>query len=160
MATPSAGEPAPDFELPSTGGDPVRLSDLRGRPVVLFFYPKDMTSGCTAEACAFQASLPDFSRVDAEIFGISRDSLDSHARFRQKEGLTFDLLSDDDGDVSELYGVWKEKKTYGKAHMGIERTTFVIGPDGRIVRVFPKVKVEGHADEVLGAVKALQGSPG
>lgn len=154
MATPSAGEPAPDFELPSTGGT-VRLSDLRGRPVVLFFYPKDMTSGCTAEACAFQASLPDFSGVDAEIFGISRDSLDSHARFREKEGLTFDLLSDADGAVTERYGVWKEKTMYGKSHMGIERTTFVIGPDGRIARVFPKVKVDGHADEVLEAVQGL-----
>ncbi|HET6342584.1 MAG TPA: thioredoxin-dependent thiol peroxidase [Gemmatimonadota bacterium] len=155
MATPSAGDPAPDFELPSTGGDPVRLSDLKGRPVVLFFYPKDMTSGCTTEACAFQASLPDFSKVDAEIFGISRDSLESHAKFREKEGLTFDLLSDVDGDVTERYGVWKEKKMYGKNHMGIERTTFVIGPDGRIARVFPKVKVEGHADEVLEAVREL-----
>ena len=155
MATPTAGEPAPDFELPSTGGRPVRLSDLRGRPVVLFFYPKDMTSGCTAEACAFQDSLPDFSRVDAEIFGISRDSLDSHAKFREKESLTFDLLSDVDGDVTERYGVWKEKKMYGKNAMGIERTTFVIGPDGRIAKVFPKVKVEGHADEVLETVRDL-----
>ena len=155
MATPSAGEPAPDFELPSTGGGPVRLSELRGRPVVLFFYPKDMTSGCTVEACAFQASLPDFSKVDAEVFGISRDSLDSHAKFREKEGLTFDLLSDADGAVTERYGVWKEKKMYGKNHMGIERTTFVIGPDGEIARVFPKVKVEGHADEVLEAVREL-----
>ncbi|HWC06519.1 MAG TPA: thioredoxin-dependent thiol peroxidase, partial [Gemmatimonadota bacterium] len=149
MAAPTAGEPAPDFELPSTGGRPVRLSDLRGRPVVLFFYPKDMTSGCTAEACAFQASLPDFSTVDAEILGISRDSLESHAQFREKEGLTYDLLSDVDGDVTERYGVWKEKNMYGKKQMGIERTTFVIGPDGRVAKVFPKVKVEGHADEVL-----------
>jgi peroxiredoxin Q/BCP len=155
MAAPTAGEPAPDFELPSTGGRPVRLSDLRGRPVVLFFYPKDMTSGCTAEACAFQASLPDFSTVDAEIFGISRDSLDSHAQFREKEGLTYDLLSDVDGDVTERYGVWKEKNMYGKKQMGIERTTFVIGPDGRVAKVFPKVKVEGHADEVLEAVQGL-----
>jgi peroxiredoxin Q/BCP len=155
MAAPTAGEPAPDFELPSTGGRPVRLSDLRGRPVVLFFYPKDMTSGCTAEACAFQASLPDFSTVDAEIFGISRDSLESHAQFREKEGLTYDLLSDVDGDVTERYGVWKEKNMYGKKQMGIERTTFVIGPDGRVAKVFPKVKVEGHADEVLEAVQGL-----
>jgi peroxiredoxin Q/BCP len=155
MAAPTAGEPAPDFELPSTGGRPVRLSDLRGRPVVLFFYPKDMTSGCTAEACAFQASLPDFSTVDAEILGISRDSLESHAQFREKEGLTYDLLSDVDGDVTERYGVWKEKNMYGKKQMGIERTTFVIGPDGRVAKVFPKVKVEGHADEVLEAVRGL-----
>ena len=108
MAPPTAGEPAPDFELPSTGGRPVRLSDLKGRPVVLFFYPKDMTSGCTAEACAFQASLPDFSQVDAEIFGISRDSLESHAKFREKEGLTFDLLSD---GVEGLGYLLKERVT-------------------------------------------------
>jgi peroxiredoxin Q/BCP len=114
-----------------------------------------MTSGCTAEACAFQASLPDFSTVDAEILGISRDSLESHAQFREKEGLTYDLLSDVDGDVTERYGVWKEKNMYGKKQMGIERTTFVIGPDGRVAKVFPKVKVEGHADEVLEAVQGL-----
>lgn len=155
MTQPSAGDPAPDFELPSTSGGSVRLSELRGRPVVLFFYPKDMTSGCTAEACAFQAALPDFAGVDAEIYGISKDPLESHDRFREKEGLTFDLLSDAGSDVSERYGVWKEKKMYGKTRLGIERTTFVIGSDGRIARVFPKVKVEGHAQEVLSAVREL-----
>lgn len=155
MSMPRTGDPAPDFELPSTGGGSVRLSELRGRPVVLFFYPKDMTSGCTAEACAFQAALPDFSGVDAEIYGISKDSLSSHAKFREKEGLTFDLLSDADSDVSERYGVWKEKTMYGKSNMGIERTTFVIDPEGRVARVFPKVKVDGHADEVLAAVQEL-----
>ncbi len=155
MSMPSSGDPAPDFELPSTGGGSVRLSQLRGRPVVLFFYPKDMTSGCTAEACAFQAALPDFSGVDAEIYGISKDSLSSHAEFREKEGLTFDLLSDADSDVSERYGVWKERKMYGKSNMGIERTTFVIDPEGRVARVFPKVKVDGHAEEVLAAVQEL-----
>ena len=155
MSMPAAGDPAPDFDLPSTGGETLRLSELRGRPVVLFFYPKDMTSGCTAEACAFQAALPDFSKVDAEIYGVSKDSLAIHARFREKEGLTFDLLSDADSDVCERYGVWKEKKMYGQAHMGMERTTFLIDPEGRIARVFPKVKVDGHADEVLKAVQEL-----
>lgn len=155
MSIPRAGDPAPDFNLPSTGGGTVRLSELRGRPVVLFFYPKDMTSACTAEACAFQVALPDFSQIDAEIFGISKDSLDSHARFREKEGLAFDLLSDADSDVSERYGVWKEKKLYGKRHTGIERTTFVIDAAGRVARVFPKVKVDGHAEEVLRAVREL-----
>lgn len=155
MSMPIAGDTAPDFELPSTSGTTVRLSELRGRPVVLFFYPKDMTSGCTAEACAFQAALPDFSGLDAEIYGISKDSLASHARFREKEGLAFDLLSDTDSNVSERYGVWKEKKMYGKTHMGIERTTFLIDAGGRVARVFPKVKVEGHAEEVLAAVQDL-----
>ena len=154
MAPPTAGEPAPDFELPSTGGRPVRLSDLKGRPVVLFFYPKDMTSGCTAEACAFQASLPDFSQVDAEIFGISRDSLESHAKFREKEGLTFDLLSDVDGDVTERYGVWKEKSMFGRKYWGNERTTFVIDEEGRIARIFPRVRPGEHTAKVLAALDA------
>ncbi|MGH7570968.1 MAG: thioredoxin-dependent thiol peroxidase [Gemmatimonadota bacterium] len=155
MSSPKAGDTAPDFELPSTGGGSVRLKELRGRPVVLFFYPKDMTSGCTAEACAFQGALPDFSGVNAAVYGISKDSLSSHARFREKEGLTFDLLSDADSDVSERYGVWKEKKMYGKSHMGIERTTFLINAEGEVARVFPKVKVDGHAEEVLAAVQEL-----
>ncbi|HUF90640.1 MAG TPA: thioredoxin-dependent thiol peroxidase [Gemmatimonadota bacterium] len=148
------GDRAPDFDLPSTAGRNIRLSDLAGKKIVLYFYPKDMTSGCTAESCAFQASLPDFEEADTVILGISKDSLESHHRFRQKEGLTFDLLSDEDGDVCERYGVWKEKSMYGKTHMGIERTTFVIDENGRIARVFPKVKVQGHADEVLEAVRA------
>ena len=150
---PREGDPAPDFDLPSTEGENIHLRDLRGRKVVLFFYPKDMTSGCTAEACAFEAALPDFSGLGAVILGISKDSVESHEKFREKEGLTFPLLSDAGGDVSERYGVWKEKSMYGRKHMGIERTTFVIGEDGRIAKVFPKVKVDGHAEEV-GAVLA------
>ncbi|MBW3660790.1 MAG: thioredoxin-dependent thiol peroxidase [Gemmatimonadetes bacterium] len=150
------GDPAPDFTLPAAGwpeGEEVSLSELRGRKVVLFFYPKDMTSGCTAEACAFEAALPDFAETDAVVLGISKDRIESHERFRANEGLTFPLLSDADSDVCERYGVWKEKSMYGKTHMGIERTTFVIDEEGRIARIFPKVKVEGHADQVLAAVE-------
>lgn len=148
------GDRAPAFDLPSTSGENVRLSDLAGKRVVLYFYPKDMTSGCTAESCAFQASLPAFQAENTEIFGVSKDSLASHHKFREKEGLTFDLLSDADSDVCERYGVWKEKSMYGRTHMGIERTTFVIDGAGRVAKVFPKVKVDGHADEVLEAVRS------
>lgn len=151
----AAGDPAPDFELPSTEGRPLGLSDFRGRRVVVFFYPRDMTSGCTREACAFEAALPRLEELDAVVLGISKDSLESHAAFRAKEGLTFPLLSDADGDVCERYGVWKRKRMYGRTHLGIKRTTFLVDREGRIARVFPKVRVDGHAAEVEAALAAI-----
>ncbi|MBW7851239.1 MAG: peroxiredoxin [Rhodospirillales bacterium] len=150
------GEQAPDFTLPTDGGGTVTLSALRGRPVVLYFYPKDDTSGCTAEACAFRDAFPDFSAPGAVVIGVSRDSVSSHDRFKAKHGLPFPLAADVDGTVCAAYGVWKEKSMYGRKYMGIERSTFLIGPDGAIRGLWRKVKVPGHAAEVLKAVRGLQ----
>ncbi|MBC7133804.1 MAG: peroxiredoxin [Roseovarius sp.] len=147
--------PAPDVTLPRDGGAEVRLADLRGAPVVLFFYPRDDTPGCTSEAMAFSALKPEFDAQGAQVFGISRDSVASHEKFRDKHGLSVPLLSDAAGDVCERFGVWKEKKMYGKTFHGIERSTFLIDAEGRIVREWRKVKVPGHAEEVLEAVRAL-----
>ncbi|MFZ5962984.1 peroxiredoxin [Thalassococcus sp. BH17M4-6] len=146
---------APDFTLPVTGGDDVTLSKLRPSPVVLFFYPRDDTSGCTKENEAFTALLPAFEELGVKVFGISKDSIESHDKFMAKKDLTVPLLSDENSDVCEQYGVWKEKKMYGKTFMGIERSTFLIDGHGAIARSWPKVKVPGHAEEVLEAVKAL-----
>lgn len=143
-----------DFTLPSTEGE-VTLSALRGTPVVLFFYPRDDTSGCTKENEAFSALKPEFEAAGAKVYGISKDSLASHEKFMAKKSLTVPLLSDEDSDVSEAFGVWKEKSMYGKTFMGIERSTFLIDAEGRIAREWRKVKVPGHAEEVLEAVKAL-----
>ncbi|MFB9150641.1 peroxiredoxin [Roseovarius ramblicola] len=146
---------APDFTLPRDGGESVTLSALRPGAVVLFFYPRDDTSGCTREAVAFSGLLPDFEAAGATVLGISRDSVASHGKFRDKHALTVPLLSDAEGSVCEAYGVWKEKNMYGKTFMGIERSTFLIDGAGRIAREWRKVKVPGHAEEVLGAVRAL-----
>lgn len=145
------GDKAPDFTLPADGGGKVSLAALKGKQVVLYFYPKDDTSGCTAEACAFRDSLPDFSKVKAEIIGISRDSVASHDKFKRKYKLPFPLASDEDGKVCQAYGVWVEKSMYGKKYMGIERATFLIDAKGVVRKVWRKVKVDGHADEVLAA---------
>lgn len=150
------GQQAPDFTLPDQDGRPVRLADLKGKPVVLYFYPKDDTSGCTKQACAFRDGFPDFQGADAVILGVSPDSSASHAKFIAKHGLPFTLLADVDKAVCEAYGVWKEKSMYGRKFLGVERTTFVIDRAGGIARIFPKVKVPGHAEAVLEAVRALK----
>jgi peroxiredoxin Q/BCP len=153
-ASPVEGEIAPDFVLPSSSGEDVRLSDLRGKNVVLYFYPKDDTPGCTKEACSFRDNLPRFGAVDAVVLGVSKDSLDSHTDFIKKYGLNFTLLSDEDLKVNNLYGTWVEKENYGKKYWGTERSTFVIGKDGKIKKVFRRVKVDGHEDEVLKALSS------
>ncbi|UWQ26394.1 peroxiredoxin [Leisingera aquaemixtae] len=152
---PDVSDPAPSFTLPRSGGGEVTLSSLKGAPVVLFFYPRDDTPGCTKESIAFSEALQAFADAGAQVFGISKDTVAKHDKFAAKHGLTTPLLSDADGTVCEDYGVWKEKSMYGKKFWGIERSTFLIDADGRIAQVWRKVKVDGHADEVLAAVRAL-----
>jgi peroxiredoxin len=152
MATLKPGVTAPDFDLPTGDGGTLSLSDLRGKKVVLYFYPKDDTSGCTKEACAFQENLARLKKKGAVVVGVSTDPAESHAKFAQKYGLTFPLVSDAGKSIVKKYGVWKEKSMYGKTYMGTERTTFVIDEAGVITRIFPKVKVDGHVDEVLEAL--------
>ncbi|QDZ00812.1 peroxiredoxin [Nitratireductor mangrovi] len=155
MSLPDIGEMAPDFELPRDGGGMLKLSDLRGGPVVLFFYPKDDTSGCTTEAKDFSALLPEFSKAGAAIVGMSPDSAKSHDKFKAKHELAVTLVADEEKSVLEAYGVWTEKSMYGRKFMGVERTTLLIDREGRIARVWRKVKVANHAAQVLDAVKAL-----
>lgn len=149
------GAKAPDFTLPRDGGGSVTLSALRGAPVVLFFYPKANTPGCTTEARDFTALLPEFKAAGAKVLGISKDSVKKQENFVAKQELAMPILSDAEGDVCERYGVWAEKSMYGKTIMGIVRTTVLIAADGTVARVWDKVKVAGHADEVLDAVRAL-----
>jgi peroxiredoxin Q/BCP len=148
------GDKAPAFQLVSDKGATVRLADFKGKTVVLYFYPKAMTSGCTQEACDFRDRSAPLTANDAVVLGVSRDSPERLAKFRDRDGLNFPLLSDETGKVCEAYGVWKEKSLYGRKFMGIERTTFVIGTDGRIQKIFAKVKVKGHADAVLESLAA------
>jgi peroxiredoxin Q/BCP len=152
---PETGTPAPLFSLPSDQGGTVELAALRGRPVVLYFYPKDDTSGCTTQACDFRDRWTEVQRRGAVVLGVSPDGLRSHAKFRKKYRLPFPLLADEDHAVAVAYGVWGEKSLFGHRYQGILRTTFIISPDGRIARVFPKVNPRGHADEVLAALDAL-----
>jgi|SRR5581483_10564422 len=150
------GRKAPDFQLVDDRGRTVRLADLTGsKDLVLYFYPKDMTPGCTTEACAFRDSLEAIRRAGAQIVGVSGDSQASHEKFRDKYDLNFPLLSDPDNRAAKAYGVYKKKSLYGREFMGIERTTFIIGKDGVVRKVFPKVKVAGHAEQVLAALKEM-----
>lgn len=157
---PAVGDPVPAFDLPLDTGGRVSSKSLRGRPFVLYFYPKDDTSGCTKEALAFSQHYDAFRALGVEVIGVSRDPLSAHAKFRDKHGLTVPLASDEDGKACEAFGVWVQKSMYGKTYMGIDRSTFLVGPDGRIARVWRKVKVPGHAEEVLEAAKALVASAG
>lgn len=150
------GDKAPDFNLPSSQGGNVALKDLKGSWVVLYFYPKDMTPGCTTEACDFRDFHGDYNKLGVKVFGVSPDSLKSHDKFIQKHELPFALLSDDSKEMLADYGVWKEKSMYGKKYMGVERTTFLIDPQGKIAAVWNKVSVTGHVKEVLAKIKELQ----
>ncbi len=149
------GKKAPDFTLPSDAGDSVKLSKLKGKSVVVYFYPKDDTSGCTAQAKDFSCLIADFKKAGAEVIGISPDGVASKKKFRAKYDLTVHLAADEDKAAAEAYGVWVEKSMYGKKYMGVERSTFLIDKAGKVAKAWRKVKVPGHAEEVLSAVKAL-----
>ena len=151
----AVGDKAPAFKLKNQDGRTISLSDLKGNPVVLYFYPKDDTSGCTKEACNFRDEFPKFGKMKAEIIGVSADSVDSHKKFADKYKLPFNLLSDEKKDILDKYGVWQEKSMYGRKYMGIVRTTFIIDSSGKIRKIFPKVKVENHNKEVMDALKEL-----
>ena len=151
------GNKAPDFELPGDDGSVIRLSGLKGRVTVLYFYPKDDTSGCTLQAKDFSCMAEQFAAAGAQVIGVSPDGVESHTKFKKKHDLSVRLGADEDRKVANAYGVWVEKSMYGKKYMGVERSTFLIGKTGRIAKSWLKVKVPGHADEVLLAVKALKG---
>lgn len=147
------GKKAPAFTLPNSDGKNVSLKDFLGTKVVLYFYPKDSTSGCTQEACDFRDAIPDFSKLDTVVIGLSPDPSKSHRKFADKYELPFELLSDENKVVLEKYGVWKEKSMYGKKYMGVERTTVIIDEEGKVLKIFPKVKVKNHVQEVYQAIK-------
>ncbi len=152
---PAEGKKAPAFSLPSVSGGTVSLKDLKGKNVVLYFYPKDNTPGCTQESCDFRDNFARIQAKGAVVFGVSPDSIASHEKFRSKYDLPFDLLSDESHEMLETYDVWKEKNMYGRKFMGVERTTVLIDSDGIIRRIWPKVKVKGHVDDVLAALEEL-----
>jgi thioredoxin-dependent peroxiredoxin len=150
----SEGEPAPDFELTSDTGETVKLSELRGKPVVLYFYPRDDTPGCTTQACGIRDAYGEFERAGAVVLGVSPDDERSHVKFREKYGLPFTLLADTDHAVAERYGVWGEKKYLGKSYLGVNRSTFVIDADGNVQKVMHGVKPATHADDVLAVLRS------
>ena len=156
MSNLQVGDIAPDFSLPSNGGNTVSLNDFKGKKLIVFFYPRDNTPGCTKEACGFNSLLPDFSKINVRVIGVSKDSLKSHDKFATKFDLSFPLLSDEDGTMCEDYGVWKEKSMYGKKYMGIERSTFLIDENGKIAAAWSKVKVPGHVEEVFDKLTKTQ----
>lgn len=150
---PEVGKKAPDFTLLNQDGKKISLKDFKGKKIVLYFYPKDNTSGCTKEACSFRDDFPKFKKTDAVILGVSPDSVSSHKKFAEKYDLPFNLLADEDKKIVQLYDVWKEKSMYGKKYMGVERTTYIIDEEGKIKKIFNKVKVDGHNVEVMEALK-------
>jgi peroxiredoxin Q/BCP len=149
------GDKAPDFSLPTAGGATASLKALKGKKVILYFYPKDDTPGCTTEACGFRDALPDFSKIGAEIVGVSKDSVARHDKFKAKYNLPFTLVSDEDGTLCEAYGVWQEKKNYGKSYMGIVRSTFLIDKKGKIAATWRNLRVKGHVEKVLEEAQKL-----
>jgi peroxiredoxin Q/BCP len=149
------GDKAPDFKATDDQGAPISLKDLRGKKIVLYFYPKDDTSGCTKEACDFQNNIQKFKKMGVLVLGVSPDSEKSHAKFKNKYELSFPLIVDEDKSIAEAYGVWQEKSMYGRKYMGIVRTTFIIDEKGKIAKVFPKVKVTNHVSEVLEALREV-----
>ncbi|MBK18128.1 MAG: thioredoxin-dependent thiol peroxidase [Rhodospirillaceae bacterium] len=149
------GDKAPDFSASTDGGGTVSLKTFKGQRVVLYFYPKDMTPGCTTEACAFRDAHPDFAKLDAKIVGVSKDSVARHDKFKEKYDLPFSLIADEDGTICEAYDVWQEKKNYGKTYMGIVRSTFLIDEKGKIAAVWRNLRVKGHVEKVLEEVQKL-----
>jgi thioredoxin-dependent peroxiredoxin len=153
---PKVGDVAPNFKLPSTRGKDVSLKEFKGKDVILYFYPRDETPGCTAEACSFRDHEGDLSKAGATILGVSTDPMDSHQKFTGKHKLNFPLLSDETADVAKMYGVWKEKNLYGRRSWGVARTTYWIGPDGRIKKIYKKVDTAKHAEDILADMKAAR----